>query len=146
MTHSLRGGQRPERNPLEFIFCAFLVFSLVPVMIGIAPLPGSLARVPTPFGQLSAGLIVLGSVGVMVGILWVERDLGLLIQQASMWFLAVGLTFYGVAVWHASGWAAGRIAVGLSLGFAAGCVARVVQFQIYVYHRALDTADDKAAP
>jgi hypothetical protein len=92
--------------------------------------------VPTPFGQLSAALIVLGSVGVVVGICWKSRDLGLLIQQAAMWFLGVGLTFYGVAVWDASGWSAGRIPIVLSFGIAAGCVTRIVQFQIYVRHRA----------
>ena len=136
MTHSLRGGQRPEKNPLEFTLCAFLAFSLTPVMLGLEPLPGSLAKVPTPFGQLSAALIVLGAAGVMVGILWRGRDIGLLIQQAAMWFLGVGLTFYGVAVWDASGWVAGRIPIVLSFGIAAGCIARVIQFQIYVRHRA----------
>src|SRR5437868_5165812 len=78
MTHSLRGGQRPERNPLEFALCAFLFYGLTPIMLGLEPLPGSLAKVPTPFGQLSAALIVLGAFGVMVGILWRGRDIGLL--------------------------------------------------------------------
>jgi hypothetical protein len=136
MTHSLRGGQRPERNPLEFILCAVLTNGLMPVMLGVEPLPGSLAKVPTPFGQLSAALIVAGALGVMVGIAWRGRDTGLLIQQAAMWFLGVGLTFYGVAVWDASGWTSGRVPILLSFGIAAGCVARIVQFQIYVRHRA----------
>lgn len=135
MTHSLRGGQRPERNPLELVLCLFLAYSLIPVALGLAPLPGSLANVPTPFGQLSAALIVLGSIGVTAGILWKGRDLGLLIQQAAMWFLGVGLMFYGVAVWDASGWDAGRIPITLSFGIAVGAAARIVQFQIYVRHR-----------
>jgi len=136
VTHSLRGGQRPERNPLEFALCAFLFYGILPIMLGLEPLPGSLSKVPTPFGQLAAALIVLGSIGVMVGILWRGRDIGLLIQQAAMYFLGVGLTFYGVAVWDASGWIAGRVPILLSFGIAAGAVARVVQFQIYVRHRA----------
>ncbi len=140
MTHSLRGGQRPERNPLEFVLCVVLANGLMPVMLGLEPLPGSLAKVPTPFGQLSAALIVLGAVGVMVGILWRGRDVGLLIQQAAMWFLGVGLTFYGVAVWDASGWEAGRVPILLSFGIAAGAVARIVQFQIYVHRRASDAS------
>ena len=140
MTHSLNAGQRPERNPLEFSLCAFLAYGLIPVMLGLEPLPGSLAKVPTPFGQLSAMLIVLGAVGVMVGILWRHRDIGLLIQQAAMWFLGVGLTFYGVAVWDASGWEAGRVPILLSFGIAAGAVARIVQFQIYVHRRASDAS------
>ena len=139
MTHSLRGGQRPERNPLEFALCAFLFYGVTPIMLGLEPLPGSLAKVPTPFGQLSAALIVLGSLGVMVGILWRGRDIGLLIQQAAMWFLSVGLTFYGVAVWDASGWIAGRVPILLSFGIAVGAIARVIQFQIYVGHRAANS-------
>jgi hypothetical protein len=139
MTHSLRGGQRPERNPLEFALCAFLAYGLIPVMLGVEPLPGSLAKVPTPFGQLSAALIVAGAVGVMGGIAWRGRDTGLLIQQAAMWFLGVGLTFYGVAVWDASGWNAGRVPILLSFGIAAGAVARVIQFQIYIRRRASDS-------
>lgn len=121
---------------MEFALCGFLAYSLIPVAFGLAPLPGSLAKVPTPFGQLSAGLIVLGSVGVVVGILWTKRDLGLLIQQAAMWFLGVGLMFYGAAVWSASGWDAGRVPIMLSFGIAVGCILRVIQFQIYVRHRA----------
>ena len=139
MTHSLRGSQRPERNALEFTFCAFLALSILPVAIGTEPLPGSLAKVPTPFGQLSAVLIFLGSVGVVAGILWYGRDIGLLIQQAAMWFLGVGLLFYGVAVLDASGWVAGRLPISLSFAFALGALARVVQFQMYVRHRARQT-------
>lgn len=135
MTHSLRGGQRPERNPLEFCLCALLSISIAPVMLGLEPLPGSLEKAPTPFGQMSAGLIFLGSVGVMLGVAWVSRDTGLLVQQASMWFLGIGLTFYGVAVWDAVGWTEGRLAIGLSLGTALGCAARIIQFQLYVRHR-----------
>lgn len=120
---------------MEFTLCAFLTYSLFPVMLGLAPLPGSLAQVPTPFGQMSAGLIVIGAAGVVVGILWRDRDLGLLIQQAAMWFLGIGLMFYGVAVWQASGWNAGRVPIMLSFGIAAGCGLRIVQFQIYVRHR-----------
>ena len=142
MTHSLRGGQRPERNPLEFALCAFLAYGLAPVMLGLEPLPGSLSKVPTPFGQLSAALIVVGAVGVCVGILWRGRDLGLLIQQASMWFLGVGLAFYGVAVWDASGWEPGRVPILLSFGIAVGAVTRIIQFQIYVHHRAQGTDSD----
>ena len=139
MTHSLRGSQRPERNPLELVFCGFLAFALFPIMLGLEPLPGSLAKVPTPFGQLAAFLIVAGSIGVVAGILWKGRDLGLLIQQAAMWFLGVGLIFYGAAVLDASGWEAGRVPVALSFGIALGAVARIIQFQIYVRHRAKDT-------
>ena len=136
MTHSLMPPQRPERNPLEFTLCAFLAYSLIPVALGWEPLPGSLAKVPTPFGQAAAALIVLGSVGVTGGILWRGRDMGLLIQQAALWFLGVGLLFYGAAVWDASGWEAGRVPIALSFGIAMGAVARIVQFQIYVHHRA----------
>lgn len=135
MTHSLTSGQRPERNPLELVFCGFLALAIFPVAIGIEPLPGSLAAVPTPFGQLSAALIFLGCIGVVAGIMWYARDLGLLIQQAAMWFLSVGLLFYGAAVWDASGWAAGRLPIALSLAFALGALARVVQFQLYIRHR-----------
>lgn len=142
MTHSLPGTQRPERNPLEFALCAFLAYGLIPVMLRLAPLPGSLAKVPTPFGQLSAAIIVLGAAGVCVGILWKGRDIGLLIQQASMWFLAVGMTFYGVAVWDASGWDAGRVPILLSFGIGVGAMLRVVQFQIYVRHRSQGTDCD----
>lgn len=121
---------------MEFALCAFLAYSLIPVMLGLAPLPGSLAKVPTPFGQAAAGFIVLGAVGVVLGIVWPRnRDLGLLIQQAAMWFLGVGLMFYGVAVWQASGWDAGRVPIMLSFGIAVGCVLRIIQFQIYVRHR-----------
>lgn len=136
MTHSLRGGQRPERNPLEFCLCAVMLVSLLPIMLGYAPLPGSLAAQPTPFGQMSAGLICFGSFGVGAGILWRGRDTGLLLQQAAMWFLGVGLAFYGVALWLAAGWDSARIAIALTFGVALGCFARIVQFQIYVRHRA----------
>lgn len=135
MTHSLRAPQRPERNPLELVFCAFLAFAILPVALGVEPLPGSLAKVPTPFGQMSAWLICAGSAGVVTGILWKGRDLGLLIQQAAMWFLSVGLLFYGAAVWDASGWTAGRVPIALAFAFALGSLARVVQFQIYVHRR-----------
>lgn len=140
MTHTLRGDQRPERNPLEFCLCLSMTVSLIPIVLGLSPLPGSLGQVPTPFGQISAGLIVAGSVGVMLGIAWGDRDIGLLIQQAAMWFLGVGLMLYGTAVWDASGWQNGRIAIGLSLGIALGAGARIVQFQIYVRHRGNETA------
>lgn len=135
MTHTLVGSQRPERNPLELVFCAFLALTILPVALGVEPLPGSLAKVPTPFGQLAAILICAGSIGVVVGILWYARDLGLLIQQAAMWFLSIGLLFYGAAVLDASGWEAGRLPIGLSFAFALGALARVGQFQLYVHHR-----------
>lgn len=136
MTHSLRGGQRPERNPLEFVLCFVLGFGSMPIVLRTAPLPGSLDAQPTPFGQVSAAIIVLGSLGIMAGILWRDRDHGLLIQQAALWFLGVGLTFYGVAVWHASSFDSARIAILLSFGVALGAFARIVQFQLYVRHRA----------
>jgi hypothetical protein len=139
MTHTLRGSQRPERNPLELCFCAVLVITCMPIMLRLAPLPGSLDRVPTPFGQLAAALIVIGAAGVVIGILWKNRDTGLLLQQAAMWFLGIGLLFYGVAVWEASGWGPARVAIGLSLGISLGCFARIIQFQIYVRHRADQT-------
>lgn len=135
MTHTLRGTQRPERNPLEFVLCLVLLVSLIPVTIGTQPLPGSLTLQPTPFGQMSAGLTALGSLGVMLGIGWRDRDTGLLIQQASMWFLSIGLMFYGAAVWDSSGWTNGRIAISLAFGVALGSAARIWQFQQYVRHR-----------
>lgn len=140
MTHSLRGSQRPERNPLEASLCAFLIVALLPIALGQAPLPGSLEQVPTPFGQMSAWLTLIGSGGVIAGIVWRNRDMGLLIQQASMWFLGIGLLFYGVAIWNASGWGNGRIAIGMCFGIAAGCGARIWQFQVYVRHRHEGTA------
>jgi len=113
-----------------------MALSIFRVAIGAAPLPNSLQQAPDYFGQGSAIGCLLGCLAVCVGILWRDRDAGLLIQQGGMWFTGLGLVFYGAAVGHASAWSSqGAYAMGLSFGVAAGCGARIVQFQLYIHKR-----------
>ena len=127
---------RPIRNPLEFCFAVVLGASVAPAAVGPAALPPSLLDLPDYVGAVSAVLLLLGCIGLAMGIVWRNRDTGIVIQQTAMWFVAPSLTMYGLAVGANTGWSSqGAWAVGLSLGLAVGFFARIAQIQLWVRRR-----------
>lgn len=123
----------PERNPLEFVLAAIVVLSVWQAALGLVPLPGSLQSAPDRFGQTAAAAILIGSVGVTAGLLWRNRDDGLIVEQFGCILLAAGCLFYGTALGVASDWNVNvRLVMGMTIGIGAGFAARVAQIQRYV--------------
>lgn len=124
-----------DRNPMEA--CIFLVLFLFTGTnaVGIEPLPGSLAGASTLFGRLCAVGVAGGSLLALVGMVWRNRDDGLVIEQIGLVCAGFGLISYGAAVATITTQANGSFVFGMSFGIALACTIRYFQIQRYIRRR-----------
>lgn len=134
----------PARNPVEFCFALIMALAVFPIAIGSVPLPNSLQEsLADNLGQASSVLLVAGCIGVVLGILWPRRELGVVIQLSAMWLVFPGLALYGTALGVAVDWQSqGAYAMGTSYGLAFGFSLRIGQFQLWIRRRKR-LADDR---
>ncbi len=123
---------KPERNAVEIAMFGFLAVSTIGTALG--SLPPSLRQAPH-IGQAAAIGLCLGSVLALVGLLWRNREDGLIIEQLGLALAGFGLLFYVVALSLSSAPSSAAIAVGLSAGLFAGCTVRYFQIQRYIHSR-----------
>jgi len=98
-------------------------------------LPPSLEQSPI-MGQLAAIGICFGSLLIVAGIVWRNRDDGLLIEQAGNALAAFGSLFYAIAL-TVTGNPIPDIAlpVAYSIGITLGCTWRYFQIQLFIHDR-----------
>lgn len=124
--------RRPERNPLEFSLCFVILLANARTAIGLQALPPSLAKAPAVFGQICITGMVLGAFAIMVALAWPSRDARLVIEQAGLTLLGLGLLGYGVAlIYSGSTWASAAVATSLAVGLALGTAVRYLQIWWY---------------
>lgn len=133
-----RATRTPERNPkLFFLMIAVGAWSL-PTAVGLQPIPGSLNEYPGPIGMGASAAICLGAWLCATGHAWPgHRDFRISIERAGCIILGVGCTFYSNALWQAATVNNRAIVVGLTIGLAAGCVARAIQIGLYIRGRTI---------
>lgn len=121
------------RNPPEVALFGVLAMSTARSALG--ELPPSLLQSPI-LGQLAAIGICLGSIAAIVGILWRNRDDGLIIEQFANAMVGFGCLFYAVALWLSTdSFTDTAIILGITVGISATCVARYFQIQRYIHDR-----------
>lgn len=128
--------RRPERNPWEFCFSAILAASVWSTALGLRELPDSLAKLPGYLGRGSAIMLLIGCLLVCVGILFWDRDTGLLLEQFGCALSFFGLLVYAIALTNnPSQMSNPAIAVGSCAGAAVGAAIRFGQIQLYIRRR-----------
>jgi hypothetical protein len=117
------------------VLALFTAYGLFTSSAAIGHLPPSLEQSPL-LGQLSAIGIVAGSVLIVGGILWRDRDDGLLVEQVGNFLASFGSFFYGMALFLSSTtFTNSAIVLGALWGITIGCAMRFVQIQRYVHRR-----------
>lgn len=141
----IQPAHHTDRNAMEITFKAVLALFSCPLAIGIERLPLSLKEAPT-FGRISVILLFVGCVVSLAGILWRDRDDGLIMQQAGLTGVAFGSLFYASALAVASSqYSQVALVCGLFGGVGFGAVARFIQLQSYVKRRISEANEDDAA-
>jgi hypothetical protein len=118
------------RNPMEI--CIFTVMPISVARGAIGHLPPSLQDTPL-LGQAACIAIFVGCVMAIVGIIWRDRDDGLVIEQFGLVPTGLGSFFYAAALLATDGSLTDiAIAAGMATAIGTACVFRFVQIQRYV--------------
>lgn len=112
-----------DRNPFEIYLLVVAVVTSVPVMLGVAPKPGSIIeQLPGWPAQVWATTLAVGSLMALAGIAWKRPGwplisvTGLLLERVGLFAAGTATTFYSVAVVRTAGISA-LIPAGLMLAF-----------------------------
>lgn len=117
------------RHPFELYILYLAFITSLPILLRIAPAPGSVrealpALVPTVWALTLAG----GSAVALVGIYWRERATGLILEQLGLALVGVASLIYCVSVLYVVGSSAG-FTVAIVGGFGVSCLRRYWQIQ-----------------
>lgn len=114
-----------NRRPTAITYKALIGLMWTPTMLGLVPMPGSLANSPRGYAQVCATAVVVGCVISLIGLLWTRSRLtGLTIEQVGLVSIGGGCTMYFVALFSVPNWTAALPAMGLTAAFAVGAAVQ----------------------
>lgn len=121
-------GRLAGRHPFELFTLFLMVLSSLPTVLGLSPLPGSLAvELPHWLGFVWACTLLVGSLTAVTGMFLPSRRTGLLCEQFGLATTGVAAIIYAGAIW-AFGFG-GPILIAIVSGFGLSCLARWWQIQ-----------------
>lgn len=114
------------RHPLAVTLLVFFVVSGLTNIVAYSHTAGNVIQtLPEPLGRIFYFIMTVASAVAVVGI-YLPGLHGPLVERSGLWMLSGLLAAYGVLVFAAAGVRALFVATFL-LGFAVGCVARIIQ-------------------
>jgi hypothetical protein len=117
------------RHPFELYILYLAFLTGLPVLIGLAPRPGSINAVMPAwmaFGW-SAGLVG-GALVTLLGVYWKERATGLIAEQLGLALVGVMSLAYSICVLYVAGMNS-AIPAAIIAGFGISCIRRYFQLQ-----------------
>lgn len=117
------------RHPFELYLLYLTLLVSVPIVLGAAPRPGSVADLLPDLMAWGWSLILaVGSAVALLGIFWRERVTGLIAEQVGLVLVGVATLAYTVMVFHAVG-DDGLVQIAIVGGYGASCIRRYFQIQ-----------------
>lgn len=123
----------PARHPFQLFILVMCVVSGMPTLLGEAPTPDSLeASSPLWFVYAWAATLTVGAIVTLVGMVWTNRFVGVLIEQVGLVAVGSAAVLYGVVVFLRGFEAGAAFPASVIVGFGVSCLWRWKQLQRYV--------------